>query len=358
MSVLLDLKPVDIRFYEARLRGFLPDRMIDIHTHVWLDRLCRKRAADGRSVTWPSRVARDQSLEDLEETYRLLFPGKAVIPLMFTNIVEELDPQNAYVADCARRSGYPALLFTHPEWPADRLAQKLDEGGFLGAKSYLSYAPAYIPGNEVRIFDFFPPHQLEVLDRRGAIMMLHVPRPGCFRDPVNLAQLLEIEQRYPRIRVIVAHVGRAYCPEDIGDAFDRLAETRSMQFDFSANTNETVFDRLIQAVGPARILFGSDMPILRMRMRRICEHGRYVNLVPRGLYGDVSGDPNMRDVDPPESDAFTFFMYEEIDAFRRAAERNGLTKQDREAIFHDNAEAVLRAAGWPGRGSAAAKGTA
>ena len=39
------------------------------------------------------------------------------------------------------------------------------------------------------------------------------------------------------------------------------------------------------------------MPILRMRARRICENGIYVNLVPKGLYGDVSGDIHMREVD-------------------------------------------------------------
>ena len=37
------------------------------------------------------------------------------------------------------------------------------EGGFLGLKSYLDLAPAYIPRKEIRIFDFFPKYQLEPL---------------------------------------------------------------------------------------------------------------------------------------------------------------------------------------------------
>jgi hypothetical protein len=83
------------------------------------------------------------------------------------------------------------------------------------------------------------------------------------------------------------------------------------------------------------------MPITRMRMRRTCEDGRYVNNVPRGLYGDVSGDRNMREVDPPEADRLTLFMYEEIVAIRRAVERCGLGRADVEAIFHGNARRVL-----------------
>ena len=170
-------------------------------------------------------------------------------------------------------------------------------------------------------------------------------RPGRLRDPVNLAQLIEIEQRFPNVVLIVAHVGRAYCPEDVGDAFERLAGTRRMWFDISANTNEEVFRRLIGAVGPGRIVFGSDLPIARMRMRRICEGGRYVNLVPRGLYGDVSGDPHMRELDGPEADRLTFVLYEQLDAFRRAAEGEGLTRTDVAKVLHDNAAGMLHRAG-------------
>jgi len=117
-----------------------------------------------------------------------------------------------------------------------------------------------------------------------------------------------------------------------------------MCFDFSANTNEETFRRLLETVGPKRVLFGSDLPILRMRTRRICEKGFYVNLVPKGLYGDVSGDKHMREVGAKEAERLTFFMYEELDAFRRAARAVGLTARDIKAVFHDNAAALLEGA--------------
>jgi hypothetical protein len=72
-------------------------------------------------------------------------------------------------------------------------------------------------------------------------------------------------------------------------------------------------------------------------MRRICEDGRYINLVPPGLYGDVSGDPHLREVSPEEGRRLSFFMYEELWAFRQAAEEVGLTPGDLEAVFYDNA---------------------
>ena len=349
MTSLFEVKPVDRKFYVARIRDFVPDRMIDVHTHVWLDKFkARSSSAPVRTVSWPSRVALHKSIEDLEETYRLLFPGKRVIPQFFSSLAtdDDVDAANVYVSECAISHHYPALLFAAPQWSGTEFEHHVLAGHFVGAKVYMTMADAYIPIREMRIFDYLPPHQLEVLDRHGWIAMLHIPRDGRLRDPVNLAQMLEIERRYPNVQVIIAHVGRAYCAEDVGNAFEVLAETRHMRFDFSANTNAEVFEQLIRAVGSKRILFGSDLPILRMRMRRICENGIYINVVPKGLYGDVSGDRNMREVDGAEAEQLTFFMYEELDAFRRAAEATSLGRADIEDIFYNNAATMIQAAGF------------
>ncbi|HPT99939.1 MAG TPA: amidohydrolase family protein [Armatimonadota bacterium] len=350
MSQLFEVKEIDRKFYAERVLDFLPERIIDIHTHVWLERFrSAAMTAPRRTVTWPSRVASSNSIEDHLESYRLLFPGKHVLPMIFGNAVDPVDDieaGNAYIRRCAAEYSLPALLFATPRWSSAELEERVLAGGFLGVKVYLSLAEPYIPAAEIRIFDFLPPHQLEVLDRHGWIVMLHLPRPKRLRDPVNLAQMLQIEERYPNVKVIIAHVGRAYCPEDVGNAFEVLRRTRRMRFDISANTNAWVFERLIEAVGPKRILFGSDLPIVRMRMRRICESGTYINLVPRGLYGDVSGDPNMREVDGEEAERLSFFMYEEIDAFRSAAEVTGLTREEVGDIFWGNGARLLREVGF------------
>ena len=358
----LDITDRDRAVYTERLAGWLPDRLFDVHTHVWLKRFkpARPAGAPARSVSWPSRVASENPIEHLLATYEALLPGRRVTPLIFSTAGKNLDEANAYIREAARRTGVPALLFSDPAWSGAETVHRVREGGFLGVKSYLSLAPAYLPTGEIRIFDFFTPDQLAALDRCAAIVMLHIPRDARLRDSVNLAQLLEIEARYPRLQVIVAHVGRAYCDEDVGEAFQALAGTRRLNFDISANTNARVFRRLLEAVGPRRVLFGTDLPILRMRTRRICENGRYINLVPRGLYGDVSGDPHLREVSGAEAEALTFFLYEELLAFREASEAAGLDRAGLEAVFSGNAEAMLERArvGLAGAGPAEPEGGA
>lgn len=348
-SSLFEVSPNDSEVYQNELKDYLPARIIDFHTHVWLDALLQSEPNHSevqRTVTWPSLVAKDNPVCDLRETYKLLFPGKHVTPVMFSGVAnrESLAETNRYVQKCSEQFGYPALYYSHPKESAEDLEQRILMGGFLGIKSYLDLASAYLPADEIRILDFFPPHQLEVIDRLGLVVMLHIPRPMRLKDPVNLAQILEIKQKHPNIQLIIAHIGRAYSDSDVGNAFSQLKESSSLLFDFSANTNENVMQMLLENVEPCRVLFGSDLPITRMRMRRIVQNGKYINLIPPGVYGDTTKDPHLREVTSDEAKQLTFFLYEQILAFKRAAQHVGLTKENTEDVFFGNAERILKLA--------------
>lgn len=338
---LFEVTPYDRQIYERELRDFLPRRMIDIHTHVWLDSLVKEKG-EFRAVTWPTLVAADNSIEDLQETYRLMFPDKEVGAMFFgSSKKNSMDAINDYVAQCGKKSGFPTLYYSTPQEPPEELERKIRAGGFLGLKSFLNLAPAYIPENEIRIFDFFPKNQLKKMDEMGAMVMLHIPRSGRLKDPVNLHQIVELKKEFPRIGLIIAHIGRAYCENDIGNAFEFLAQCPDLMFDFSANCCDAAMEALLRAVGPKRVMFGSDLPILRMRTRRIVENNTYINLIPPGLYGDVSGDPHMREVSAAEAEKITFFMYEELRAFKRVAQKLRLSKDDIEDIFYNNAGGMI-----------------
>ena len=341
---LFELTKEDRCLYDTELRGFLPNEIYDIHSHLWLESFwSTPKSTDMRAVSWPYLIARDNCVRDLDESYRLLFPGRRVVPMVFANPEpdDDLRQHNAYVHHSALEYGYPALYFSHPNQPAAEVERHVLEGGFLGLKSYLNLAPPNIPEPSIRILDFFPPKHLEVLNRHGWIMMLHIPRPGRLKDPQNLADIAYIKRTFPRIRLILAHVGRAYCREDVGDALEQLSVFEDLLFDFSANCNPEVLELLVGSVGHQRVMFGSDLPITRMRMRRICENGRYVNLVPPGLYGDVSADPNMREVSPEEGKTLTFFLYMEALAMKTALLRLGFGTKEAERVFAGNARDLL-----------------
>ena len=76
------------------------------------------------------------------------------------------------------------------------------------------------------------------------------------------------------------------------------------------------------------------MPIAKMRMYRINENGDYINVVPRGLYGDLTGAAHMRETDELN---VTNFTYEIIRGFKKCAENLSLSKKDVEDIMCNNA---------------------
>ena len=342
---MFEVTDLDKKIYEEELKDFLPDKIFDVHTHVWLDKLVdwEHYPKNTRAVKWPGKVAKENSIEDLEESFRLMFPDKECKALIFTSKMASR-ANNDYCAEASRKTGWPALYYSHPEESADEIEKRIREGHFLGLKGYLNLAPAYLPEAEIRIFDFFPKHQLERLNEMGGMMMLHIPRNGRLKDPVNLAQMIEIYHEYPNIRMIIAHIGRAYTPADVGNAFEVLKEAPNMVFDFTANCSEFAITECMKFTGPKRLMFGSDLPILRMRTHRITENNTYINLVPKGLYGDVSDDRHMREVEGEEAEKITFFMYEELLAFKRACTKLGMTKQDVEDMMYNNAQEMVDAA--------------
>lgn len=337
------VSPHDRDIYAGQLRSFLPERIVDLHAHVWKKQFkTESNADDPRTVSWPFVVAPDNPIEDLQETYRLLLPDKRVRTLFFSSLRrnDDFERANDYVAHWARHTGDSALLYTPPYWSAAEFRARLQSGGFVGSKVYLSLADPAIPREKVTIFDFAPPHLLEVLDERGLLLMLHIPRSGRLGDQANLEQLEALDRSYENLKVVVAHAGRVYCPEHAGEGFGVMARTKRLLFDISANASDWAFERLLESVGPERVLFGTDLPYVRLRTRRICENGNYVNLVPRGEYESLADDRHIREVDGADSD-FTFLLYEEILAFKRAAEQVGLTGSEIGAVFYDNGARLL-----------------
>ena len=81
------------------------------------------------------------------------------------------------------------------------------------------------------------------------------------------------------------------------------------------------------------------MPITKMRMYRVSENGVYYNVVPRGLYGDVSDDVHMRETD--DASHITTFMNEELLAFKRAALRVGLSREEVFDVMCGNAARIF-----------------
>jgi predicted TIM-barrel fold metal-dependent hydrolase len=328
---------VDYPFYKEHLRDFLPHRIIDVHTHSGNNP--GRQPGDPEPTFWPEWVTFGcgMRLPNLLDAYLKMFPGKEVFPVCFsTSSREDVDERNAYLAGELREyENVWGLLWTLPDWSKDELTERIETGSFSGIKPYVNMVKDK-PAADIEIFDYLPHHHLEAMEERGWVVMLHIGRTERLADPVNIAQLREISRTYPDIKLIIAHVGRSYCPRYGVEGIPRLKDCENLLFDISANSNQIVMELLIREVGPKRILFGSDMPITAMRAKRICEGDEYINYI---RHADWEDNRTRRNVEEEES--YTFFLYEEILAFKKAAVACDLTRSDIEDVFFNNAYRLL-----------------
>ena len=326
-----EMTDYDKKVYEEELKDFLPKNIVDSHTHVY--------TKDSMPITngpkyWPDRVAEDNSIEDIIQTYKDKFPLNNVIPVIFGYPAGILEKANAYCAEKSKEYNYPALFLNHYNDSAEFIEEQVIKGGFQGLKPYFCNCKETVSSADARIFDFLPHKHLKVADKYGWKVVLHISKPDRLKNPQNIKDLMEIEQKYQNVKLIVAHIGRAYVPADFGDAFETLKHSEKMLFDFCANTLPEATERCIEAVGTKRLLFGTDLPISKMRMYRIDDNGYYVNVVPRGSLGDLTGAAHMRESDEKN---ITNFTYEIIRGFKKTAEKLTLSKQDIEDIMCNNA---------------------
>ncbi len=324
----------DLQVYETELKDFLPDNIVDAHAHIWRvedDEFDRTKFPQ----KWTNRVAGECPIEDLLQTYKDFFPGKKVIPVVFGNSVKRCAQHNAYVKSVKEKYNFPTMYWTTYDMTPEFLEEEVIKGGYSGLKPYLGGCKAGVKPSDANIFDFLPHKHLEVANKLGLNVILHVSKDDRFKNKDNVSELLEIEQKYPNVKLTVAHIGRAYATEDLGTALDELKNTENMTFDFSANTNSEVIRKCIEAVGVKRVLFGTDLPIAKMRMKRIVENGVYINVIPRGIYGDVSNDIHMREVD--DDSEISNFTYEIVRGFKKASEELSLSRNDVEDIMCNNA---------------------
>jgi predicted TIM-barrel fold metal-dependent hydrolase len=335
MQEPLTLHDLDRRIWQEELAPFVPPRVFDIHTHVyrWAFNLDPKKETGPYAST--AGVFPEATWDLLGRCDALLLPGREVHRLAFGF---PFAPQCAFDAanrfTAAQVAGDPAsagLMLTHPSMTAEQLEAGLAEHGFLGFKPYRFFATT---GDAVqcRIGDFLPEHQVAVADRHRLIVMLHLARRDGGADAENLADLERLTDAYPRVRWVLAHCARSYLPEVMARAVPRLRRLTSVWCDTSSVCEPEVVRILLEALGPDRVMYGSDdVPVGVLR-------GKYITFGRAWAFlSEKNHTLNLTHCDP----RMTFVRYEQLRAMRVAARALGLGARDIEKLFCHTAERLV-----------------
>ncbi len=337
---------VDRDFWAEHLADWLPDRIVDSHTHVNDSKFCLEETTEEmRKQYWVNEFDCAISAADADRCHKTLFPGKDMtcVAMGLPTLTFDIDASNADLRQQAAKYGWRSLVVTRPQWSAERIAEELDRPGVIGMKVYYSlidHDPTTRDKHiEASTFDFVPHHQLEVLNAKRGWLTLHVSRAGRLPDPDNIREVKEIREKYPDITLVIAHLGRCYTLYHAKQALAEFADDDGLYFDNSAVMNPEVHRYAIETLGAQRILYGTDNPIFYMRGRRQWGEKSYVNRTNHPFHFN-------KDREPAEVEAgYTLYTYEAIKAIKDACEAIGAPREDIDAIFHANADRLLASLG-------------
>jgi hypothetical protein len=334
---------LDRAFFREHLEDWLPREIVDAHVHmVHPGHRLREKAPEMRRQYWVNELGDTIDAPTLARCVEAVFPGRKVacVALGAPSLDFDIDAGNAYVAAESRERGWHALAILRPEWNARRIEAELSRPGVIGVKPYYTLLGASAATRdahlEASIFEFLPRHALEVLDARGAWVTLHVPRADRLGHPQNIAEVREIRRRYPRVVLVIAHLGRCFTEPHVREALPPFAADPGLYFDNSAVLNPAVHRFALETLGPRRILYGTDNPVFFMRGRRTWEGRNYINHTSHDFHF------NRGRHEPPEVEArYTLYMYEALRAMRQACEELGVDRAGVEAIFRNNARGLI-----------------
>ena len=334
---------VDQAFWTEHLEPWLPPRILDAHTHVVhpAHRLVPMSPAM-RQQYWVNEVFEPIDAPTAEHCYHTVFPHRDLTCVAFAmpDLDFDLDAGNLYLQQECPRRAWHSLAVIRPQWSQEKVAALLDAPSVIGLKPYYSLISqnrdtrdAHL---EASIFEFLPHHILEVVNDRHAWVTLHVPKAARLGHPDNLREVREIRRRYPQIVLVIAHLGRCYTEPHALEALPPFADDPGLFFDTSAVLNPASHRVALEHLGPARILYGSDNPILYLRGRRQYRDRTYVNRTSYPFHFN-------RHREPPEVEAtYTLCLYEDLRAIKQACEELGITERSQvEAIFLDNAARLI-----------------
>lgn len=333
----------DRDFWNEHFENWLPKEIIDAHLHIAKPEYrIRTQTEEMRHQYWVSEVNELITGEELYNSDEFIFPGRKIKRVAFgtPTLDMDYDANNDYVEEVTQKYQWNGLVVLVPGWSQERVLKEISRPNILGVKPYYSMIgrddstrDRYL---EASIFEFLPHSTLEVLNDRHAWVTLHVPKADRLGHPDNIREIKEIRRRYPDITLVIAHIGRCYSKEHATEGILPLADDPGLYFDSSAVLNPESHTIALKALGPNRLLYGSDNPIFFMRGRRQINGRKYVNRTNYPFFFN-------KERESAEIEAqYTLMMYEDILSVKKACQATGNDNPEAiRAIFHDNAERLI-----------------
>ena len=255
----------DRELFERELNSFVPSVVFDAHAHWY-------RADHFPSGSAPPLVQSGPAVAGstaFDDAIHQLLPNRRIEGLFFPfpHAQVDVDAANEFLRQQLQgRPGSRGQMLITPGQDPEFIRETVHRCGFVGLKCYHVFAP-HRPTFDSRIEDFLPESQVRIAHEEGLSITLHLVRPRALADEANQATIRRYCERYPSMRLILAHAARGFNPHHTMLGINALRGLQNVWFDTSAVTDSGAVEAIIRTLGHERVLYGSDFPVSHQRGR-------------------------------------------------------------------------------------------
>ncbi len=331
LQLITQLTDTDQRLLHRCLDGFLPQRIYDIHAHLFHSR----HFAEGKRPVFLDED-RGYGLRDFDEAMQRWMPSRHVEGLFFgyPSAGNDRAGENAWLREqvepVVKTSNSRALVLVAPTDDPAEVRRLMASGVFVGIKPYRLYAD--VPDTkEAPIESFAPEWMWEICHDHSGIMVLHIMLADGITDPRNVEAIRRLCTRYPRCQLVLAHVARSFNYRHAREGLHAIADLGNVVVDTSAVTQAGAFRAAIEILGPRRVLWGSDYMVSELRGSCITQGDGFTWIYAEDASADkltIFGN-------------YTLVGIESLICLREACEDTGMNPGDLQDLFCDNALRLL-----------------
>jgi glutamate-1-semialdehyde 2,1-aminomutase len=325
-----ELTDADRELIAREVEPFLPGRIFDAHAHLFR----AEHYAPGTRPAYQQGNPEALGLGEYLHYAEWLHPGGRTAGGLFFGLTFTGDraANNDLVSSesaAARARGLPVFgqMIVAPGDDPEQVREQVRRGGFAGLKCYHTLAQVEGPTWHAPIEDYLPESLARLAHQEGLSVTLHMVRDRALADPLNQATIRRYCERYPNMRLILAHAARGFNPWHTIEGIESLRGLENVWFDTSAVTEAGAFEAIVDVFGHARLLYGSDFPISHLRGRCVAVGDSFHWFYAEDMHLEER-HATLRPV---------LIGLEALRSLRLAARRLKLTDSQIEDIFYNNA---------------------
>ncbi len=280
----LHMKPQENKAIQ-KLNDSLPNKIIDIHTHVFLQDHIINKSGDNLYTTM-TNLYDEFSFEDLQKTNYVFFENKIMHNVVFgmPNPNSDIQTNNTYI-----QTSNPLNITKFLLWDKKNIPYTIDQLHSWFRKWLKMYSYSHTDTN---IIDVFPDHILQNANNLWLPIILHLPLSIIH----NIDELVFLAKKYPYIRFIIAHWGNIQkCfgkSNEYGNSLEKANYIDNIYFDVSWVNSKNFLAILLNKINKNKFLYWSDLPIWLMKWIILPWRNNKLKMISKSSYPRINKTQN------------------------------------------------------------------